>query len=360
MGSASTIQVTNSCRTHHDFLRNSSKRDQPGPVKAIQMKPNRRDFLRQSSCSAWLMGLAAISPVGIRSAFAQSATRKIVTKAKWARVEQVAEGVWAAISTPFETRDFTTVSNGGIIAGKDRVLVVEAFNKPEGAKWLAEQARELTGKWPTDVVVTHYHADHSAGAIGYKTDSTDTQLWLTKQTTSLIKTKNKRGGKEPQLLTRIKQIDATKPTRIDLGGRTVELRSRVGHTPSDVTIELKDPDVVFCGDLFFNKLVPNYMDAQPTRLKKTVASFKREKETLYVPGHGAVATPKDLSIYREFLDAMEDAALTAHKSGTDAKAAAAEFKLPKEFEKWYIFSPQVIPRAFAAWYRELDGPKTPR
>lgn len=317
------------------------------------MNTTRRQFLQQSSCAAWVMGLAAASPLGMKAAFAQSAKRKVLAKEKWARLEQVAEGIWAMISTPFETRDFTTVSNGGIIAGKDRVLVVEAFNRPEGAKWLAEKARELTGKWPTDVVITHYHSDHSAGAIGFKREDSQTQLWLTRETRKLITTKNKRGDKTPELLPDIKQLDATKPTKIDLGGKVVELRNQIGHTPSDITIEVKEPNVVFCGDLFFNRLVPNYSDALPTKLKNTVAGFKREKETIYVPGHGSVATPKDLAMYREFLDMMEDAARTAHKAGTDQKAAATAFKLPEKFAKWYIFSPQVIPRAFAAWYREL-------
>ncbi len=317
------------------------------------MESNRRDFLNHASCAAWIMGLAGISPRGMRAAFGQSANRKIVAKAKWARVERVTDGIWAMISTPFESRDFTTVSNGGIIAGKERVLIVDAFNKPEGAKWLAERAKELTGRWPTDIVVTHFHSDHSAGITGYKTKDSDAQLWLTKQTRTLIETKNRRNDTKPKLLKTIRQIAVEKPTTIDLGGRKVELRSHIGHTPSDVTIEVKDPNVVFCGDLFFNRMVPNYSDAVPTKLKKTVAAFRREKQTLYVPGHGALATPEDLTMYRELLDMLEDSARRTHAAGTDAKVAAADFKLPEKFAKWYIFSPQVIPRVFAAWYREL-------
>jgi glyoxylase-like metal-dependent hydrolase (beta-lactamase superfamily II) len=314
----------------------------------------RRQFLEQSSCAAWVMGLAAISPAGVRAAFSQTDKRKVVSKEKWGRIEQVADRIWALVSTPFETRDYTTVSNGGIIAGTDRVVVIEGLNQPKGAKWLAERAKELTGKWPTDVVVTHYHSDHSAGVMGYQLDGTDTHLWLTKQTQTLIETKNKRGGKTPKLLPSIKTVAADKPVTIDLGGRTVLIQTQSGHTPSDVTIEVKEPNVLFCGDLFFNRLVPNYVDAQPRKLKASVAGFKREKDTLYIPGHGSIATAKDLSIYCEFLDMMEDSAAKSLKAGKSAKAAAAEFKLPTEFAKWYIFSPQVIPRAFAAWYRELE------
>lgn len=316
---------------------------------------DRRTFLKDStSCAAWVLGLSAISPLATRRAFAQSAERKIVAKEPWGRLEQIADSVWGLISTPFESRDFTTVSNGGIIAGKERVLIIEALNQPTGAKWLAERAKELTGRWPTDVIVTHFHSDHSAGSGGFVSDDTDTGLWLTAETRELIEQQNKRRRAPLPMLKTIKSIDSKKPTPMDLGGRTVVVSSHIGHTASDVIVELKDPNVVFCGDLFFNKLIPNYSDAKPATLKTTVANLKREQETLYIPGHGAVASPQDLIVYQEFLAMMEDSVRTSHAKGDDVNAAAAAFKLPEEFAKWYIFSPQVVPRAFAAWYREFD------
>jgi glyoxylase-like metal-dependent hydrolase (beta-lactamase superfamily II) len=47
-------------------------------------------------------------------------------------------------------------------------LAIEGFNQPQGAEWLAGKARQLTGKWPTHVVLTHYHADHANGVAGYQ------------------------------------------------------------------------------------------------------------------------------------------------------------------------------------------------
>ena len=319
---------------------------------------SRRTFLKEStSCAAWVLGLSAISPLATRRAFAQSGDRKILAKEKWGRLEEIVDGVWSLISTPFETRDFTTVSNGGIIAGKDRVLIIEALNQPKGAKWLAERAKELTGRWPTDVIVTHFHGDHSSGSSGFKNNETDTRLWLTDNTRKRIEQQNKSRRNSLPMLKTIKPLDTTKPVTIDLGGREVVVSNHVGHTGSDVIVELKDPNVIFCGDLFFNKLIPNYSDAKPTMLQESVAKLKREKKTLYVPGHGAVASPQDLVVYNEFLGMMGDTAKTAYTKGDDAKTAAAAFKLPEEFASWYIFSPQVVPRAFAAWYREFDADK---
>jgi nicotinamidase-related amidase len=47
----------------------------------------------------------------------------------------VADNVWALISTPL-SGDRTTLSNGGIIAGRNAVLAIEGFNQPAGAAWL--------------------------------------------------------------------------------------------------------------------------------------------------------------------------------------------------------------------------------
>ncbi len=322
------------------------------------MPLDRRSFLRNSSsCAAWILGLAAAAPLATRRAFAQDGERKTVAKEKWARLEQVTDNVWALISTPFESRDFTTVSNGGIIAGKERVLVVEAMNQARGATWLAERAQELTGRWPTDVVVTHYHADHSSGSSGFEKSGQPTTLWLTADTQKRMEQTNRSRSEPLPMLKTVKTIDADQPTKLDLGERQVTVATLSGHTNSDVTIEVQDPNVIFCGDLFFNRLIPNYLDAKPATLHQSVAKLRREAKTLYIPGHGSAASPQDLKLYQEFLVMMEDAARAAFKKGDESQAAGGAFQLPEKFANWYIFSPQVVPRAFAAWYREFETQK---
>ena len=52
---------------------------------------------------------------------------------------------------------------------------------------------------------------------------------------------------------------------------------------------------------------------------------------------------------------MEQAARTAHAAGKTAEQAASDYRLQGKFADWYVFSGEVIPRAFAAWYREFDA-----
>ncbi len=130
----------------------------------------RRAFLGAgASCTAQLFAWAALAPVSRRALFAARSTYESVTQETWGRIEQIAENVWALISTPLTGGEnaMRTISNGGIIAGRQGLVVVEGFGSNDGAQWMAEAARKLTRRDPTHVVLTHYHGDHSAGLAGY-------------------------------------------------------------------------------------------------------------------------------------------------------------------------------------------------
>ncbi len=320
---------------------------------------SRRSFLSATSCGAYVAGLASLAPAMTRKVFAVQEEDKVVAKEKWGRIETIADDTWAVISTPFDHKDFTTVCNGGIIRGKDRVVAIESYMNPKGAGWVAAQAKKLTGKWPTDIVVTHFHGDHSSGASAYFADGEKPNLWVTEPTGSNIqrtlKTSNAKLPKDKrQKYPPTKELSHKEATEIDLGGRKLKIVPRSGHTTSDVSIELSEPNVIYCGDLFFNRMVPNYGDAIPATLNKVVDSMKSDKETIYVPGHGPVANNKDFAFYREFLTSVENKAKGFFDAGITKEKAAKEFKLDKKFEDWYIFSPAVIPRAMNAWYKEFD------
>src|SRR5215217_6988013 len=128
---------------------------------------SRRTFVTESgSCAAHLALAAVVAPDVLRNAWARAALGPVVATEPFGSLEKVADGIWALISTPLGG-DRTTLSNGGIIAGRSGVIAIEGFNQPAGAAWLAGKSRELTGRWPTHVVLTHYHADHANGVAGY-------------------------------------------------------------------------------------------------------------------------------------------------------------------------------------------------
>jgi glyoxylase-like metal-dependent hydrolase (beta-lactamase superfamily II) len=140
---------------------------------------------------------------------------------------------------------------------------------------------------------------------------------------------------------------------VDLGGRLLRRVPRSGHTASDVTLELDDPPVVFCGDLVWNGMFPNYVDARPSALSAAVASLPDPPGAIWVPGHGPVADRAAAGRYREVLDAVEAHARDAHREGRTAAEAARDFALPEESRDWTLFSPSYFERALGAWLAEL-------
>ena len=131
---------------------------------------DRRRFLGVSaSCSAHLAFMAAGVSPGLRRFLVSDQQRRIVAQEPFGRLEEVGEGLWALISTPLDG-DRTTLCNGGIVAGSDGAILIESFASPDGAAWMARQTRELTGRWPSHALITHYHGDHTGGLTGFGAD----------------------------------------------------------------------------------------------------------------------------------------------------------------------------------------------
>jgi glyoxylase-like metal-dependent hydrolase (beta-lactamase superfamily II) len=316
---------------------------------------SRRAFLGQSGSCAAHMALASVAmPHALRNAWARPSTTRLVAPEPFGNLERVADGGWALISTPLNG-DNTTVSNGGIIAGRNAVLAIEGFNQPQGAQWLAGQARELTGRWPTHVALTHYHSDHANGVTGYLSDSEHPTIRSTARTRDLVVERNKPSEALRTAVSRAAVISATGPSTIDLGGKIVHVIPRNGHTESDVSLELDDPSIVFCGDLFWNAMFPNFVDAIPTKLASSVRALRRTKDTLYVPGHGPLGHPTEYDRYISMLDEVERAARKAYAAGTPAAEAGTAFTLPSSLGEWALFNKIFYQRAFDAWYKELKA-----
>jgi glyoxylase-like metal-dependent hydrolase (beta-lactamase superfamily II) len=321
------------------------------------MTINRRQFLAQSTtCAAHLALAASAMPLTARLTWARNPLGDLVAREPFGNLEKIADGVWAFISTPLGG-DRTTVSNGGIIAGRDAVIAVEGFQTPAGAQWLAGKARELTGRWPTHIVLTHYHSDHANGVAGYLNAAEHPVVRSTSRTRDLVMERNTPA--DASRTAAVKDavlISAADTSTLDLGGRTVKVVPHSGHTESDITLELDNPSIVFCGDLLWNAMFPNFVDAIPTKLAASVKAVRRSRDTIYVPGHGALARAPEYDRYAAMLGEVEHAARGAYAAGTSATEAGNAFALPASLGDWALFNPSskaFYQRAFEAWYKEL-------
>lgn len=332
---------------------------------------SRRDFLwRTAACGVPLVAAAASGPAAGRLLAGPSRSRPprsrrpqttAVTE-PWGRLDKLGDGVWALTSTPWagdrDSGAWRTVCNGGIIAGRDAVLAVEGFGSIEGAAWLADMAEELAGRRPTHVLLTHVHGDHTSGTAGYERGADPLQVMTTDRTRKLLLDREAKADASHarRLLVpdRILPADGD-PTELDLGGRTVRLVARAGHTPSDLTVHIDDPRIVFCGDLLWIRYFPNYVDAIPTKLAKHCGELLSDRDVRYVAGHGPLPTNEDVRNYLGLIGHVGEEARRAFQAGTPAKDAAAQFEIPKSLGDWTYFSPRYPEVAFNAWYRDLRG-----
>lgn len=309
----------------------------------------RRDFVRlSSSCAGYLAASLAAVPLTTRRAYGSRVRGEVVAESDFARIEKLGEGIWAVVSTPFKngTTHFETVSNGGIVQGSQGLLHVEGYMSDEGAAWVAEHSQRLTGDRPTHVVVTHFHADHTHGLPGAV--SGPQFVYATPTTRALME-----AGEEPLLPGQTLNEEAN--GRIDLGGVTARLTPRKGHTASDVTIEIEEQQVVFCGDLVWNEMFPNFVDAIPSHLVRHCEDILGRPGIQYVPGHGAIADADGLANYLGLLRDLETAGRRAAEQGLTPLEATAAYKIPAALGEFLQFGGDYVERAFIAWDRELNG-----
>jgi len=314
---------------------------------------SRRTFLKISSaCAAHIAFMATPFPAAARALWAGRTLGSTVAQETFGRLESIGDGAWAFISTPLGG-DYTTVCNGGIISGRSGVLVVEAFQTPEGARWIAEKARELTGSWPSHVLITHYHGDHSSGLDGFS--SSGSPAVLTTETTRALKTEGF-ADDAPAAVRRqwadVVLVGAKEPESLDLGDRTVQLVPRRGHTPSDLSVELPEDGITWCGDLVWNGMFPNYMDAVPSQLSRAVRAMMGDRREIYVPGHGPLAGGRDFERYVAVINGLEETARTARREGWTAEEAGARHQIPEDLGEWTLFNPTYFQRAVEAWMKE--------
>src|SRR5215467_12105482 len=123
---------------------------------------SRREFLAQTSCFGAFSALAARIPLRAlatqMSADARVSQSPLVDKG-FASVRKIGNGLYATISDA--SKGFTTVCNGGFLAGKDAALLVEGFTTPAGASFQMDALRMVSQAPVKAALDTHYHFDHS-------------------------------------------------------------------------------------------------------------------------------------------------------------------------------------------------------
>jgi len=335
------------------------------------LAPTRRQFLQQIAASAASITAAPIIGAGFQDVIKPVSERyEVLASTDFARIEKVGDGLYAVISTPLDAdgklthRD--TLCNGGVIETDNGLIAFDAYLRPEGARWVAQTLRDITGKPVTHVIISHLHLDHSGGIAGFLQSGDDplpeiimTQLTFELMQQNYYRLRKQKDSPFERPIGRLivpTQVITNESTSIpmDVDGRRFVIEPLAGHTPSDLAVRMLDAPVTFAGDLMWWGLFPNYRDAIPSALEPSVAALTQKPGQLIVTGHGGMEMAENFGPYKDLLASVRLAAQRGLKAGVTAEEAARAYSLPPSAQGWGLFSPRYPEVAIASWYREAQ------
>ena len=234
------------------------------------------------------------------------------------------------------------ISNAGFVVTPGGVVVVDALGSPHAAGRLLKAIRQRTDQPVTDVVLTHYHADHIYGLqvfkqLGARIIAHSAGREYLHSDAARLRLEASRVDIEPWIDadTRLEPADLwiDGPMRFERGG--VELRiDHVGpsHTPEDLTMYVPGERLLFAGDLFFNGRLPFVGKANSSQWIRSLERLLAVDAAVVVPGHGSASrTPRqDIGMTRDYL-------VHLRKSMGQAVAEFVPFEEAYERTDWSAF-----------------------
>src|SRR5258707_3072009 len=238
-------------------------------------------------------------------------------------VKKIGDGVYAAIGADGGKAG----SNAGFIIGSNGVVVVDTFEEVTAARDLLAEIRKITNLPIRFVVNTHYHLDHTGGnAVFAEAGAT---ILAQRNLRGWLRTENlKFFGPSPKAEDRarveslvLRDEVYTDAVDIYLGSRLIQVRYMLGHTGGDSVVIVPDANVVFGGDLIWQKHLPNLIDATTSDWVKTLEKLLAEHPSAtFVSGHGDVASADDVRDFHDYLVTLRDDIAKAQAAGKTDQA----------------------------------------
>ncbi|MBZ5506996.1 MAG: MBL fold metallo-hydrolase [Acidobacteriia bacterium] len=251
-------------------------------------------------------------------------------------VKKIGEGVYAAIGADGGKAG----SNAGFVVGSNGVVVIDTFTSQESARALLAEIRKVTDLPVRFVINTHYHLDHTGGnAVFAKEGATivahhNLRGWLRTENLKFFGANPKPEQKAMVEALVLPDEVYTDAVDIYLGTRQIQVRYMLGHTGGDSVVTVPDANVVFAGDLVWQKHLPNLIDATTNDWVKTLEKLLADRPSgTFVSGHGDVATAADVRDFHDYLVTLREAISKAQAAGKSDQALV-DAVLPQMKEKY--------------------------
>lgn len=277
-------------------------------------------------------------------------------------LKQVAPKVYAVI----DNAGGDSGANAGVVIGEEAVAVIDSLYKPKATQALLAEVRKLTPLPIRYLINTHYHIDHVAGNAVFA--QAGAVIVAHKNVARWVHSENlKFFGATPsaEALAQVAalvapQIGFDGEMRLNLGQRQLLIKAMPGHTGGDAVVQVPDAGVVFAGDLFWRRSIPNLIDANTADWIRTLETLRQGQpvNTVFVPGHGEVGQAGDVQDFQRYLSDLQVAVKQQLDAGATAEAlqAAALAQLSPSYGGWAYFK-NLGPRNVRDMQAELTGNK---
>lgn len=236
------------------------------------------------------------------------------------------------------------IANVGFIVGRDCVAVTESGGSLRDGERLRRRIRQVTQLPVRYVLMSHVHPDHIFGAGAFLQDKPafvgHAQLpqalaqrgeYYREQLERLLGPGNAGPVVQPTM-------PISNQARIDLGGRTLELKAHgVAHTSNDLSALDTQTQTLFPADLLFVGRIPS-LDGSLKGWLKELAALAALHTQRAVPGHGpaSVNFPAAAMKLEHYLETLLRETRQAIAKGIEIDAAPDSVAL-SERGKWTLF-----------------------
>jgi cyclase len=264
----------------------------------------------------------------------------------------IGPNIWAAI----DDAKGDAGANAGFVVGDNGVAVIDTLENEAAAKALLAEIRRFTRLPIKFVVNTHYHLDHVAGNRVFAEQGAaivahhSVRAWIHSENLKFFGDKIK--PEEKAMVANLLAPEVTYDTGVTLflGSRRIEVSYLEGHTGGDSVVSIPDSGVVFCGDLFWRKTLPNLIDATTSLWIPTLSQLVEQpanvtpnsalsRAVIFVPGHGDVGDTDDVVDFQGYLRWLRAAVQKAVDTGKqgDALVASVLPELTQKYGSWDFF-----------------------
>lgn len=224
--------------------------------------------------------------------------------------------------------------NIGVSVGPDGIVLVDDKFAALAPK-IEAALKTISDKPVRFIINTHFHGDHTDGNAAFGSKSTVIAHDNTRKRMAAG------GGKDdpPAPAAALPIITFDEKLSVHLNGEDIRaVHFPTGHTDTDVVIFFTKSNVVHLGDEFFNGMYP-FIDARSGgSVKGLIGNLKKLLPMIpagakIIPGHGPIATTKELRTYLTMLEQTTSFVEAGIKAGKTLDQLKQDKSLAK-FDAW--------------------------